>query len=143
MPTFAHSKLSVVKLDNAAGALQTISTYVNKFSLNRKLDQNKITCFGATDHAYMTGFGDGECTIGGPWSRELHTHMSAVFAAMKAGTLTSVSVEYGPEGSDSGDTKQTAELIITEYSGAEADVENPQEYTAKFMVTGGITDASY
>lgn len=134
-----HSKLSVVKLDTSAGSLTTISTYCNKFEVGRSMDKNKVTTFGATDHAWLMGFGNGEVTMGGPWTRALDQHMSPIYAAFKAGSIDSVSFEYGPEGSDSGDIKYLGELVMDDYSGAKASVENPQEWDAKFTVTGGVT----
>lgn len=139
----AHSKLAVVKLDTSGGVLTNISTYCNKFEGPRELDLQKTTTFGATDHTYITGFGDSKVTIGGPWSREIDNHMSPIYAAFKAGTLASVSVEYGPEGADTGDVKQTAELVMTSYSGANASVENVEEWEAEFQVTGGWTVTAY
>ncbi len=138
-----HSKLSVVKLDTSGGVLTNISTYCNKFSNGRMLDKSKVTCFGATDHAYLAGFGDGKVSLGGPWTRALDNHMSPIYAAMKAGTLATVTFEYGPEGSDSGDVKYTGELIMDEYTGPEAEVESPQEWTAEFTVSGGVTVTTY
>ena len=139
----AHSKLSVVKLDTAGGVLTTISTYCNKCETPRELDLKKTTTFGATDHTYITGFADATVKLGGPWSREIDQHMSPIFAAFKAGTLASVSFEYGPEGSDALDIKYSGELVMTSFSGAKADVENVEEWEAEFQVTGGITVGAY
>lgn len=138
-----HSKLSVVKLDTSGGSLTTISTYVNKMSVTRTLDKSKVTTFGATDHSYLSGFADGTVSMGGPWTRALDNHMSPIFAAMKAGTLLTVTFEYGPEGSDSGDVKYTGEIIMDDYSGPEAEIESPQEWTAEFTVSGGVTVTTY
>lgn len=138
-----HSKLSVVKLDTSGGVLTDISTYCNAMEVPRELDLLDVTTFGATSKQYLTGFADGTVTMGGPWTRALDNHMSPIFAAFKAGTLASVSVEYGPEGSDSGDVKYSGELVMTSYSGATADVGSAQEWEAEFQVTGDITVSTY
>jgi hypothetical protein len=138
-----HSKLSVVKLDTSGGVLTDISTYCNKMEMPRELDLLDVTTFGATDRLYLTGFADATVSMGGPWTRALDNHMAPIFAAFKLGTLVSVTVEYGPEGADTGDVKQTAELVMTKYSGAMADVENAQEWEAEFQVTGGVTVTAY
>jgi len=138
-----HSKLSVVKLDTSGGNLTTISTYCNKFENPKELDLLDVTTFGATSKAYLAGFADATVTMGGPWTRELDQHMSPIYTAFQAGTLASVSFEYGPEGSDSGDIKYTGELIMTNYSGAKADVGNAQEWDATFQVTGTVTVTTY
>jgi hypothetical protein len=138
-----HSKLSVVFLDTAGGALTNISTHCNAFEQPRELDLLDVTTFGATSKAYLSGFADGTVTMGGPWTRALDNHMSPIFAAFKAGTLASVSFEYGPEGSDTGDVRYSGELIMTNYSGAKADVQNAQEWDAEFQVTGDVTVNTY
>jgi hypothetical protein len=138
-----HSKLSVVKLDTSGGVLTDISTHCNKMSVPRELDLLDVTTFGATSKQYLAGFADGTVKMGGPWTRALDNHMSAVFAAFKAGSIESVSFEYGPEGSDGSDVKYTGELIMTNFSGPEADVENAQEWEAEFQVTGDVTVGTY
>jgi hypothetical protein len=141
----SHSKLSVVKLDTSGGVLTDISTYCNKVEMPQELEENDCTTFGAGNYRdYLAGFAAGTVEIGGPWTRASDNHFAPIYAAFKAGTLTSVSFEYGPEGSDSGDLKKTAELVMLSYSGAMADVSNPQEWTASFRIkTPGVTDTTY
>lgn len=138
-----HSKLSVVKLDTSGGVLTDVSTYCNKMEVPRELDLLDVTTFGATDKAYLAGFADATVSMGGPWTRALDNHMSPIFAAFKAGTISSVSFEYGPEGSDTGDVKYTGELVMTSFGGPMADVQNAQEWEAEFQVTGGVTVSAY
>jgi hypothetical protein len=141
-----HSKLSVVKLqeaDTSAGDLTVISTYCNKFEQPRELDLLDVTTFGATSKQYLSGFADGTVTMGGPWTRALDGIMSPLFAAFKAGTISSVAFEYGPEGADSGDVKYTGNIIMTNYSGPVADAGNAQEWEAEFQVTGDVSVTTY
>lgn len=137
-----HSKLTVFKLDTSGGVLTDISTYLNEVSVPRELDLLKVTTFGATDHAYITGFGDATITVGGPWTRAADNFFAPIFAASKAGTLASSTFEYGPEGADTGDVKQTGECVITNYE-VSSSIEDPIEFTAEFQVTGGITVTTY
>ena len=113
-----HSKLTVVKLDTAGGVLTNISAFCNAFQLPEELELLKTTTFGANSNTYLSGFADATVSAGGPWSRELDNHMSPIKAAFRAGTLASVSFEYGPEGSDAGDIKYSGELILTNYEKA-------------------------
>lgn len=142
MANAVHSKLTVVKLDTAGGVLTDISTLCNKFDLPETLDLSKTTCFGATSHAYLPGFANAKVSMGGPWSRALDNLMSAIKAAFRAGTLTSVSFEYGPEGSDTGDVKYTGELIMTDYKKGSS-IEDPVDWSAEFQVTGDVTVGAY
>jgi len=139
-----HSKLSVVKLDTSGGILTTISTYCNSFEVNQELDEVDVTAFGATsDRDYISGFSSGTVSMGGPWTRALDQHMSPIYTAMKAGTLASVTFEYGPEGTDSGDVKYTGELTKMSWSGPKAAIDNAQEWTAEFRITGAVTITTY
>lgn len=130
----AHSKLSVVKLDTSGGVLTDISTYCDACSTPNELDEVEITTFGATRRRYIAGFAGGTVTIGGPWSRESDDHFAPIRAAFEAGTLTGVTFEYGPEGSASGDKKHTGELVMTSYSGAQAEIDDAQRWEAEFRI---------
>lgn len=139
----AHSKLSVVTLDTSGGTPTTISTYCNSIELPQELDEVDVTTFGATDRQYISGFSSGTCSMGGPWSRELDNHMAPIYAAMKAGTLASVTLTYGPEGSDTGDVKYSCELTKMSWSGPKAGIDNAQEWTAEWRITGAVTVSTY
>jgi hypothetical protein len=140
-----HSKLSVVKLDTSGGVLTDISTYCNKCEMPQELEEAEVTTFGAGAYKdYIAGYASGTVSLGGPWSRALDNHMAPIYAAMKAGTLTTLSFEYGPEGSDSGDLKKTCELTMLTYSGAMADVGGPQEWFVEFCIKFlGVMDFIY
>jgi hypothetical protein len=140
---YRHSKLSVVTLDNAAGSPINISRSITTFSLKQTLENKKTTSISATAHTYLNGFSDGKCSMKGSWSRDIHTQMGAIYAALNAGTIASVTLVYGPEGADTGDIKQTCELILDDWSGAESSVENPLEWSAEWTVTGGVTESTY
>jgi hypothetical protein len=137
-----HSKLTVVKLDTSGGVLTDISTYCNECSMPRELDLKDVTTFGATSRAWLAGFADGDVKLKGPWTRAADNFFSPIFAAFRAGTLSSVSFEYGPEGSDTGDVKHTAELIMTNYEPGSS-VDDPVEWSADFKVTGDITATTF
>jgi hypothetical protein len=68
--------------------------------------------------------------------------LAAIYAAFRAGTLASVSFEYGPEGGDSGDVKRSGELIMTSLEGG-SEIEDPASWSAEFRVSGAITDSTY
>lgn len=140
-----HSKLAVVKLDTSGGTLTDISTFCDSFEIPQELDEVECTTFGAGAYRdYISGFASGTVSIGGPWTRALENHMAPIFAAMKAGTLASVSVEYGPEGSDTGDIKKTGELTLLSYSGATAAIDDAVRWTSEWRVKSpGLVDTTY
>ena len=140
----AHSKLSVVKIDTSGGVLTDVSTYCNSASLERELEENDSTTFGAGfSRSYIAGFANTMFNVGGPWSRESDTFFSAIYTAMRNGTLATVSFEYGPEGEATGDIKYSGELVMLNYNGANAEIDNPQAFEVEFRVSGALTTGTY
>jgi hypothetical protein len=137
-----HSKLSKVKLDTSGGTLTDISDAVDKCDGDESLELGEVTTFGATSKAWLAGFADGKFSIGGPWSRALHTHMSALKTAFRNGTINSASFEYGPEGVDVGDIKQTCEVILVSYKKTSS-VKDPVRWESEFQITGDVTEGTY
>jgi hypothetical protein len=138
MATFIHSKLSVVKLDTAGGVLTDISQYTNSVSFPMGIAEVPTTCFGATAHTYIAGFSESTVSMSGNWDRTFDAMMSAIYAAFQAGTLASVSFEYHPEGTDTGDRKYTCELVMTSWEPG-SEIEDPVTWSAEFRVSGTIT----
>ncbi len=137
-----HSKITVVKVDTSGGLLTDVSTYCREFSVPRELDLLDVTTFGATAKQWLAGFADATVSASGPWSREADNHWAPIYAAFQAGTLASVSFEYGPEGTDSGDKKHYGEMIMTKYEPGSS-VDKEVEWSAEFQVTGGVTVTTY
>lgn len=135
---FNHSKLTVFKVDNSAGSIQDISAYCNMVDFPQELDEVETTTFGATSRTYLPGFADCKVKIGGNWDPTLETTLGGVYAAFRAGTLTSVSVEYGPAGSTSGYVKKTAEAVMLSY-GLKNDIKGVTEWDAELHITGAVT----
>lgn len=139
---FKHSKLSVVKLDTAGGTLTDISDSCDKCDVPEDLDLVDTTTFGATSKTYLVGFADGKIKIGGQWNRTLHTMLAALKAAFRDGTINSASFEYGPEGTTSGCTKITCEVVMVSYKKNSA-VKNAVQWDSDLQITGAVTETSY
>ena len=139
---FIHSKLSKFFLDNAAGALQDISTYTDSVSMSYSLEEAETTTFGQTFRQFIPGFAEAEIDISGKWDRTFHTQMSALVDAFRAGTIASVTFQYGPEGNDAGDARMSGEAILTEWN-PESAIDDPLVWSAKLRPTGTITHDTY
>ena len=139
---FIHSKLSIFKLDNAAGALQDISQYTDKVNPKYELGEVNVTTFGQTFEQFIAGFASGEIDIGGNWDRTFDTQMTGLVDAFRAGTITSSTFEYGPEGADSGDHRATGEAVLTNYE-VDSSIQDQVTWTATLRCTGTITFNSY
>lgn len=140
--TVPHSKLSIVKLDTSGGVLTDISDACDTVDGEETLELGEITTFGATSKQWLAGYADGKFSMGGPWSRSLHSHMAAIKTAFKAGTISSVSLEYGPEGADSGDIKQSCEVILVSYKKSSKS-KDPVRWEAEFQITGAVSEGTY
>jgi predicted secreted protein len=141
---FIHSKESVFYLDNAAGALQNISTFVDKVSTSFELDETETTTFGASFRTYIPGFAEATIKISGNWDRTFDVQMAALVEAFRAGTIATnaVTFQYGPEGSTAGDKQITGECILTNYE-VESSVQDQVTWTAELRPTGTITHTTY
>lgn len=140
--TFIHSKLTKVSLDTAGGVLTDISDSCDKCDGDESLDLVETTPFGSTSKTYLAGFADGKFSVSGSWNRTLHTHLSALKAAFRDGTIASASFQYGPEGSDSGDIRQTCEVVMTSYKKNSA-VKDQVKWEAEFQITGAVTEGTF
>lgn len=136
-----HSKLTVVKLDTSGGVLTDISSYCNETNAPRELDLIDVTTFGATSRQKIAGFADATVSMSGPWTRAQDQMFTAIYDAFRAGTLASVSWEYSPEGTDSGDVKHSGELVMTSYQ-VNSSIEDEVTWEAEFEVTGAITSGT-
>ncbi len=139
---FIPSKDSVFFLDNAAGALQNISTYVDKVSTTFEVDEMEVTTFGATFRQYITGFAEASIKISGNWDRTFDVQMSALIEAFRANTVAAVTFQYGPEGNATGDKRISGECIMTNYE-VESSVQDQVTWSAEIRPTGTITHDTY
>lgn len=112
---FVHGKNSYFQLDSSAGALVTLSTYMNSTDFEEKLDTPETTTYGKSAKTFIAGLTDGSCSIGGLWDPTLDAHMTALMAALAAGTLASATFVFGPQGSTAGQRKYTGECFVTNF----------------------------
>ncbi len=137
---FNAGKFSVFKLDNAAGALQTITTYLTSIEFSESIDELETTTLGSINRSYVLSFGDCEIDLEGIWDPTL----DGIFALLSAGfravppTVTSATFEYGPAGSTAGQVKISGESVLTEYN-RPTEVDDLATWSAKLHVSGNIT----
>jgi len=105
----AHGKDAVFWLDNVAGTLTDISTYVKNVSgLPGSVDMAETTTFGKEDKTYEPGLGDAAPSVEAVWNSTLKGILGTK-AEWKAGTR---SFEYGPDGGTGGKVKYSGECWI-------------------------------
>jgi hypothetical protein len=127
---FVHGKVSVFKIDNAAGSLQDISAYCDSVDFPQTTDTAEVTTFGDSSKEYIVGLKDATISISGSWDATVDAILAALVAP---GTF-----EFGPAGGGAGAVRYTGECILTNYSGA-APVGDKVSFSAEFQVTGAVT----
>lgn len=134
---FVHGKNTVFKVDNSSGSLTDISSYVSDVSLARSVDTAETTTFGASDKTYIVGLRDANFSVSGKWDATVDAHLNGIL-----GQSSTVSFEYGPEGSTAGNTKFTGEAILTGFDRSST-VSDAATFSANFQVTGAVTRGTY
>jgi hypothetical protein len=137
MPTFRHGKSTVFKVDNSGGTLTDISNTLTDVSFPQTVETAETTSFGSSAKTYIVGLTDSTISASGNFDATVDAHLAGI-----TGQSATVSFEYGPEGSTTGQVKYTGEAILTSYekSGAVGDVVT---YSAEFQVTGAVTRGTY
>jgi hypothetical protein len=129
---FVHGKNTRIKIDNAAGALQDLSVYINSSSLQRLVELLETTCFGATAKTYIGGFPDAKVPLGGFWDAVLDAHMEGILGK------ETVSIELYPEGTAAGKVIYTAEAILISYEQTSGS-NQATAWSGELQVTGAVT----
>jgi hypothetical protein len=137
MPTFRHGKNASFKVDNSGGSLTNISDTLNSVTFPREIETLETTSFGSSTRSYVVGFSDATISIEGSFDATVDAHLAGIL-----GQEASVSFEYGPEGTTSGQVKYTGEAFMTSYE-TSAGVGDIVTYSAEFQVTGAITRGTF
>jgi len=134
---FVHGKGAVFKLDNAAGTLQVLTTYVDSVEMENTVDVAETTTMGSEVKTYVSGQSDGTISISGKWDGTASTGPHVILSGL-IGLETTSSFEIGPEGSTTGKQKVLGECFLTDYK-LSAPVGDVVTFTADFQVTGAVT----
>lgn len=138
MPTFKHGKNAYFALDGTAASLVSISDTLNEISMPREIETAETTAFGTGDKTYITGLADATVSLSGMFDATVDTMIGGNIANLKSGSVASLSFEYGPAGSASGQPKFTGEALITSYE-LSSPVGDVVSYSLELQVTGGVS----
>ena len=134
---FVHGKDSAFKLDNSSGTLTDISTYVNSVDFPETADVAETTTLGDSSKSYIVGLKDATISIAGLWDSTVDGILGAV-----VGQSATLSFEYSPEGTTSGNIKYTGECILTSYSQS-SPVGDVVGFSADLQVSGDVTRGTH
>lgn len=105
---YQHSRDAVVKIDNAAGSLTTITSYVDSVSFDQNPEQQDVTVMGSQDRQYLAGFVSNQFTMGG--KQDYADDAIYDIIATATGSATTRTWELAPEGTGSGAVKYRANV---------------------------------
>jgi hypothetical protein len=128
---FSHGTNRVFKLDNSAGTLVDLSSYITSVTFPRSIESMETTTLGNTDKTYIPGLKDGTISIEGKWDSTLDAHMDGIMGKL-------VTFEDYPTGTGSGQVKRTGEALVTSYEQT-GGVDSPNEWSAELQCSGAIT----
>lgn len=139
---FAHGKGAAFQLDDSSGSLVDLSSYLDEVSFPRSIETGETTTFQDTSKTYVVGLRDSTLSLSGKYDPTADAHFSAVDANLAAGSISSVSFEYGPAGSASGAIKYSGEALLTSYE-VSSPVADVITFSAELQVTGDVTRGTY
>lgn len=139
---FKPGKDAWFALDNVAGTLTNLTSYLDNCSWPQTVEQLDVSVFGTAAKAFVPGLTDGDTvSMSGPLDVTLHTHLGNLKAAQAAGSSTST-INFAPLGSVSGLPKISAECWVASYNPSSG-VGGRAEYAASLQITGTVTNGTW
>lgn len=137
---FTAGKNQVFWLDNAAGTLVNLSTFVTDVDFPREADAEEVTTLGQGAKVYVVTLTDATISFNGKWDGAASA-VDEVLAGI-LGHATSKTFEYGPGGSTGGAVKYTGEAWLTKYQTKGA-VGGVVEFSGELQCSGTITRTTW
>ncbi len=136
----ANSKNIDVQVDDSGAALRVITDHVTRFSWPRTADVLESHGVADTSKEFTAGLKDGDqISIEGIWDNTATLGFVAVFGDSVGNTRT---VQYGPNGTTSGEEKISAEAIVTSLERSHGRGELVA-YSVTLQVTGVVTEGTF
>lgn len=129
----AHSRVATVHLDNAAGSLIDITSFVDTANLSDSIDMTEVTNLGVNARTYLEGLAGTTLSISGPADNTLYVQLAAI---RQSGTTRSI--QYRPMGGTSGFPTVTAEAFLSSFQ-LNAQVGSAATFSATLTCTGTVT----
>lgn len=130
---FRHGKFTHFSLQNAAGTVIDISTYLRDVSMPRQIDTAETTAFQSTVKTFVIGIPGATFSVSGMFDLALDTILNGIAGMEAARTWV-----YGPEGNLATRRRYQGSAYLTNYS-ITGSVSDMVGFTADFQVTGAIT----
>lgn len=140
---FSHGKGAAFSLDNAAGVLTDISTYLDEVSFPSSIETGETTTFQSPGGAktYVPGLRDATFSLSGKFDPTVDALFEGVISAQAAGSAAA-DFSYGPAGSAASAVQYTGAAWITGYD-ISAPVADVVTFSVDLQVTGQVTRGTF
>lgn len=139
--SFEPGKGQKFLIDNAAGTPTDISAFLTDVGFPREVDTEEVTTLGKNAKVYIVTLTDSTISIEGKWDGAGASAVDTVLSGI-LGQAATVSFEYGPGGSTTGDIKYSGEAILTSYEPS-GSVGGAVEFSAEFQCSDTVTRSTY
>lgn len=129
---FVHGKDTFVSLNGS-----DLSTYSDKSDFGRKADKHDVTTFGADDHVYQGGLGDGSASISGTYDNTASGPRDVIEPLIG----TNVTFIRRPEGTGSGLPQDSVDVLVEEYTESSA-VADYVKWSVTLQPSGAVTSTN-
>jgi hypothetical protein len=129
--TRVHSKNTVIIIDG-----NDISVHCNTSEFSRTVDSHDVTTYGASNHVYDGGLGDGTASIGGFYDNTVSTGPRAVLEPIIEGK-TVVPYVRRVEGTGTGKPQDAVNVLVTSYVES-SPVADFVTWTAELQLSGDV-----
>lgn len=130
MPTFAHGKSAVFKINDGT-TMQDISNVVNSSSLSRSAETAEVTALGNSSKAYIPGLKDATVSLEGMADVTTSGYLDGILG-------TETTWEFYPAGTSAGEVKYSGSGILTSLE-TSAEVGGAVSISGEVQVTGDVT----
>ncbi len=137
---FVHGRITVFKLEDAAEAMQDLTSYSPKVDFSRVQELLDVTTFGNTSKVWLPGYKDGDdITVELIYDPTPAAQLNAIMALTTGATQ---GFEYGPEGSASGKVKYSGECFLMSFKVNSA-VNAATTISVTLRKSGAVTVGTY
>lgn len=103
---FVHGKKTYISLNGV-----DLSAFTNTSEFERNADKHDVTCYGADDHAYDGGLGDGKASMSGIYDNTASGPRDTIEPLVG----TKVTLVRRPEGTGSGLPQDSLTVLVEKY----------------------------
>jgi len=129
--SFSHGNDAELQIQNAAGDMVDISTYLTSISFPREIEANETSTMRVRDRTFVPGLRGRTISFEGRWDPALDAILDAITGMTR-------DFEYSPAGSGVGLVTYAGSFILTSYEPSTPH-DDVADWSAEGQVTGAVT----